>query len=282
MTLLGLAGALLLCTFFVLPQGQAFASALLLLFRGQTIQPIVTDYAHLRGAYASLEELSKLGTLQGTIPTHLSTVSNVGAAASLAGFTPAQPASFPGAVSHTPSTLKALAPRTLTLTLQATTANAYFKSIGSNKTLPAELNGEQIIVNLPGVTLLEYVARADGGKLFVGQAGQLVVNISGNATVTQVHDDLLALPGISGGTASLVQNLSNWQSTIPLAIPTDEVGWSPTSVGGSFGGSGVILNDNTGISSAVLWQLSNGTQTLGVAGWGLKASDVQAVAASLH
>src|SRR5215469_5220220 len=39
-TLLALAGALLLCAFIALPQGQAFASALLLLVRGQTIQPV--------------------------------------------------------------------------------------------------------------------------------------------------------------------------------------------------------------------------------------------------
>ena len=45
---------------------------------------------------------------------------------------------------------------------------------------------------------------------------------------------------------------------------------------------GVIINDNTGIGSALLWQRSNGTQSLGVAGVGLKASDVQSVAGSLH
>jgi hypothetical protein len=296
MTMLGVAGALLLGTFFVLPQGQAFAASLLLFFRGQTIQPIATDYAHLQNAYKTLEELEKLGSLQGTIPSKLNTVSSISAAQSMAGFTPAQPGTFPTGIGHTPAGIKALAPTSVTLTLHKTTADAYFKTIGSNRTLPAAYDGEQLIVNFPGVSLLEYVGSQGGGKLFVGQAGQLVVNASGNATVTQLRDYFLTLPGLSSDTANTLKNISTWQTTIPLGIPTDRVGWQTASVGGTFAGSGVILNDNTGIGSAVVWQTpptnnqnsnsnsnqANGSQSLGVGGWGLKASDVQAVAGSLH
>jgi hypothetical protein len=79
-----------------------------------------------------------------------------------------------------------------------------------------------------------------------------------------------------------LQNLSNWQTTIPLGIPSDRAGWTSTPVGGTYAGSGVVLNDNTGIGSAVLWQRTGGSQSLGVGGKGLKATDVQAVANSLH
>ena len=92
-----------------------------------------------------------------------------------------------------------------------------------------------------------------------------------------------------------LQSISSWQTTIPLGIPTDRVGFNAAPVKGALGGDGVILNDNTGIGSAVLWQHSeNNTKSqsesqgqsqsvsLGVGGVGLKATDLQAVAASLH
>jgi hypothetical protein len=281
MTLLGLAGALLLCSFLVMPQGQAFASALLLFFRGETIQPVATSYASLQNAHQTLLELEKLGTMQGTVPVQLSTVSNVAAAARMAGFTPAQPGKFPDNIRTTATSIKALAPTTITLTLQASTADAYFKSIGSAQTLPATLDGEQLIVNFPGVTLLEYAA-ATGSRLYVGQAGQLVVNASGNATVDQVRSYLLTLPGLSSDTVTALKNITNWQTTIPLGIPTDRTGWSSTTIGGAYGGSGVLLKDNSGVGSAALWQRSTGTQSLGVGGWGITASDVQTVASSLQ
>jgi len=293
MTMLVAAAAVLVGTFFVLPQGQAFAASLLLLFRGQTLQPVATDYAHLQNAYKTLEELEKLGSLQGTVPSKLNTVSSVSAAQTMAGFTLAQPGTFPAGISKTPATIKALAPTTVTLTLSKATADAFFKKIGSNQTLPAAYDGEQLIVDFPGVSLLEYGGSPGSGKLFVGQAGQLVVDVSGNATVAQLRDYFLTLPGLSSDTANTLRNIAAWQTTIPLGIPTDRVGWQTANVGGAFAGSGVILNDNTGVGSALLWQTppnnnqnntnqANGSQSLGVGGWGLKASDVQSVASSLR
>jgi hypothetical protein len=281
LTLMGVAAALLLGSFLLLPQGQAFAATLLLLFRGQTLQPVATDYAHLQNAYSTLEELEKLGTLQGTVPSKLNTVASIAAAQTMAGFAPAQPATFPTGVSHTVSRVQALAPTTVTLTLRKTTADAYFASIGSSQTLPVAYDGEQLIVGFPGVSLLEYLG-SGGTKLYVGQAAQLVVNVSGNATVSQLRTWLLGLPGLSPDTITALQNITAWQTTIPLGIPTDRVGWTATKVTGTFAGSGVILNDNTGIGSAVLWQRTDGSQSLGIGGVGLKATDLQAVAGSLH
>jgi hypothetical protein len=77
MALLGLGGALVLCAFLVMPQGQAFAAAILTLFRGQTVQAIPTSYNQLEAAYKALEQLEQLGTLQGSVPTRLNTVSSV-------------------------------------------------------------------------------------------------------------------------------------------------------------------------------------------------------------
>jgi len=279
--LLGLAGALVLSTLFVLPQGQALASALVLFFRGQAIQTIPTDYAHLQNAYRTLEELEHLGTLRGTLPKQLTTVSSTAAAGAIAGFSVAQPATLPKGINPKPSAIKALAPTQVTLTLSASQANAYFKRMGSPQTLPAAYDGEQLIVGFPGVAVLEYAGRT-ADKLYVGQAGQLVVNVAGSASVAELRAYLLTLPGLSRDTAAALQNISAWQTTIPLGIPADRVGWTSTTVAGALGGSGVLLDDDSGIASAVLWERGNHVQSLGVGGWGIKASEVQAVASSLH
>jgi len=279
--LLALAGTLAMSAPVVLPQGQAIASALVLLFRGHTIEPVTTDYAHLQSAYRTLEELQKLGSLQGTLPRQLATVSSTAAAGAMAGFTVAEPATLPNGTSHTPTAVKAQPPTQVTFTFSAPRANAYFKSIGSSQTLPAVYDGEQLIVNFPGVALVEYAA-APRGRLYVGQAGQLSVQAAGTATVDELRHYLLTLPGLSGETAAALQSISAWQTTLPLGVPTDRAGWTTITVGGALGGAGVALNDNTGIGSAVLWQRRDGLQSLGVGGWGITAGDVQAVANSLR
>ena len=137
-------------------------------------------------------------------------------------------------------------------------------------------------LDFPGVVLLEY-GGTNGGKVFLGQAGVMNVQISTtNVTVAQMKSFLLSMPGLSPDNVTAINNITNWQTTIPLAIPTDRAGWSSASVGGSFAGSGVLLNDNTGIGSALLWQTTAGTRSLGLAGYGLKAADLQSIAASLH
>src|SRR5919204_1104956 len=93
--LLALAGAFVLGSLLVLPQGQALASALVLFFRGQTIQAVSTDYAHLQNAYRTLEELQKLGVMQGSLPKQLTTVSSTSEASAMVGFTVAEPATLP-------------------------------------------------------------------------------------------------------------------------------------------------------------------------------------------
>jgi hypothetical protein len=283
-TLLALAGALVLCAFLAMPQGRAFASTLLLFFRGQSVKPVTTTYAGLINAYQTLEDLEKLGTLQGKPPTAPKPASSIAAASSTAGFTPAQPGSLPQGFNATPVSIKALSPDTVTLTLQKSTADAYFSSTGSSQRLPTLYDGEQIVVSFPGVTLLEY-GSSGGGSVYVGEAGQLNVQITGNATPDQLRTYLLTLPGLSPATATALQNISNWQSTIPLGIPTDKVsGFSPYTFGGQYGGSGGIINDNTGIFSAGLWQhsTSSASQSLGVGGKGLTAQQIQSIAGALH
>jgi hypothetical protein len=279
-SMLAAAGALLLATLFVTPQGQAFASSLLNLFKGTSIQGVSTDVSHLKNFYSTFEELEKLGSVQGSAPSTLNSVASISAAQNLTHFSLAQPATFPNGVNHTPSQVRAVGASEVVITFDKAKADAYFKSIGKGNTLPSNFDKAQLIIDFPAVSLLEYNGSA---HLFVGQAGQLVVNVAGgsNLTVDEVRNYLLTLPTLSPDTANVLKGISNWQNTIPLGIPTDKARWSNTSVGGSLSGSGVLLNDNSGIGSAVVWQHAQ-TQSLGVAGYGLTANQVQSVANSLH
>lgn len=280
-TLLGLAGALVLCTFLALPEGQAFAAKLLVLFRGETIKAVPTDMAHIKNAYDTLYELQEIGTLDGKVPSSLTLVSNVAQAATLSKQTLVQPNVLPTGLDKTPKA-QAIAPTTVTLTLHKPKADAYFQSVGSSLRMPGNLNNAQLIVNFPGVALLEYTG-ANGGRLLLGQAGQLQINLSDNSstTIDEVRAFLLSMPGLSPDTVTALKNITDWTSTIPLTVPTDKAGWSSTSVSGTFGGQGVILNDNSGIGSALLWQTKDGQSSLGVAGYGLKAADLTSIAGSL-
>jgi hypothetical protein len=280
-TFIAATGALLLAIFLALPQGQAAAATLLSFFRGQQLQGLSTSTSDLKNAQATFSELEHLGTVQGSLPTTLKSVSSIAQAQSMAGFgSVAQPSSFPAGVNGTPVAIKALAPSQLSITFKKAQADAYFQQLGSSLTLPAQYDGAEMVFSLPGVSVIEYGGTA---KLFVGQAGQAQIQVAPNTiNPDDLKNFLLQMPGLSANTATALRNLSSWQSTIPLGVPTDKAGWSATSVGGSYSGSGVILNDNTGVGSAVIWQARSGTETLGVAGYGLRASDVRSVAASLH
>jgi hypothetical protein len=279
-TWIGLAGALVLFTFFALPQGQAAASTLLQFFRGEQVKGFSSSINDLHNAYETIDELEQLGTLQGTIPSTLNKVSGISQANQVIGFSLAEPSSFPNGVSHTAGAVRAIAPSEVVFTFDKTKADRYFKKIGSSQILPSQFNGAQLIVDFPGVAVAEYTG--SGGRLWIGEAGELKIDVSGNVTVTQMHDFLLNLPGLSANTRNALQNIQNWQYTIPLGIPTDKVGWQSTSVGGALAGPGVVLNDNSGIASALLWQASSDHHSIGVAGYGVRASQLQSVAGSLH
>jgi hypothetical protein len=283
-TFIAATGLLGLAIFFALPQGQVAAATLLSFFRGQQLQGVATTVSDLKNAQSTFSELEHLGSVQGSLPSTLQTVGSIDQARSMAGFgSVAQPRSFPSGINGTPTAIKALAPSQLTITFNKAQADAYFQQLGSNLTLPAQYDGAEMVFSVPGVSVIEYSGSA---KLFVGQAGQGQIQVAPNTINPEdLKSFLLQMPGLSANTATALRNLSNWQTTIPLGVPTDKVSrWNPTSVGGGFPGNGVFLNDNTGLGSAVIWQATVGTstETLGVAGYGLTANDVQSVAGSLH
>jgi hypothetical protein len=74
---------------------------------------------------------------------------------------------------------------------------------------------------------------------------------------------------------SQLKQIQNWNETLPIPVPVDQVNWQSTTIDGS---QGLLLNDNSGVGSAAVWH-ANG-HLFGVAG-SIKATDLKRVADSL-
>jgi hypothetical protein len=95
-------------------------------------------------------------------------------------------------------------------------------------------------------------------------------------TLEELQDFLLGLPGFSPETVRQLLELENWKTTLPIPIPVDQVNWERATIAGS---AGLLLNDNTGIGSAAIWERDG--RIFGIAG-AMKARELRDVAESFR
>lgn len=162
-------------------------------------------------------------------------------------------------------------------------ARAYYQSIGRNDViLPERFDGASLVVNTPPAVLLEYRsedAQADtpfGFGLVVAEAGTVTVGVEGGVTLEELREFLLELPGLSAETVRQLRAIEDWETTLPVPIPVDQMNWERVTIAGS---PGLLLNDNTGLGSAAIWQRDG--RIFGIAG-AMKARELQRVADSLR
>lgn len=291
------------------PQGQVAASQFLAQFRSQKIQAVPVTPAQVTDIQRTFTQLANLGTVenapdlsnvaQGVRPANVSTPQDVATAqdaAQMAGFPVAvpDPSALPTGVSTTPH-VSVSSVRDLRFTFNNAKAQAYFQSIGQpNVQLPDRFDGATLVVHMPPVVELEYPAvsatasptagtsgangnaTSHGMGLLIGEAGEISVGVEGQVTLDDLRDFLLNLPGLSPTTRQVISSVNDWHSTLPIPVPVNLMSWQQTTVSGT---PGLMLSDNSGTGSAVVWD-KNG-QIYGVAGV-FTSSDVQRVAASLH
>jgi hypothetical protein len=111
--------------------------------------------------------------------------------------------------------------------------------------------------------------------IVIGEAGELVVDVQGNVSLQEMRDFLLGLPGLPADVVNQLRQIQNWNDTLPIPVPVDQVNWQSATINHS---QGLLLNDNSGIGSAALWH-ANG-HLYGVAG-NIKATDLKRIADSL-
>jgi hypothetical protein len=271
----GLAAALLLTFMIGTPEGRVAAAAFLAQFRSQRLTIVTFDPDQAR--QTGLFRLEHLGTVTNPRPPQPAPAASVQEAAGKAGFPVLQPdpATLPPGANKTPTVRFSPSSQTR-LTFDKQKTRAYFDSINrKDVSLPDNLNGATLVVSLPPIVMLEYGAANGKPAVMVGEARAIEVGVEGNASLDDVRTFLLGMPGLPDDLARQLRSIQDWRSTLPIPIPVDKISWQDTTVSGA---PGYLLNDNTGLGSAVIWQ-ANG-QIYGVAG-PMKATDLRRLAESL-
>jgi hypothetical protein len=139
--------------------------------------------------------------------------------------------------------------------------------------VPDKYDGATLVVSIPTAAVLEYRNTVSKDAVIVGQAGELVVDVEGGkVTLPEMRDFLLSLPGLPTGVVNQLKQIQNWNETLPIPVPVDQVHWQTTTIHGN---EGLLLNDNSGAGSAAIWHA--GGHLYGVAG-SVKANDLKRVA----
>jgi len=283
---IGLAAALALMLFVGTPQGRGAAAQFLAQFRSERFAAVALNTDQIANIEQTMSELQNLGTISGldTAPEPQA-VASVAEASRLVGFPVLEPdpATLPAGISATPTGMRVMPAHQVRFTFDLDRARAYYQSIGQHDvTLPEQFDGAALVVNTPPVVLLEYRsgdAPADspfGFGLVIGQAGTVTVDVEGDVTLDELREFLFELPGLSPETVQQLQAIEDWETTLPVPIPVDEVYWERATIAGT---PGLLLNDNTGLGSAAIWQRDG--RIFGIAG-GMKARELQRVAESLR
>jgi len=275
----GLAAALVLTFLLGTPEGRVATAAFLAQFRSQRLTIVTFDPNQMR--QTGLFRLEHLGTVTNPRPPQPTQLPSVDEAARRAGFPVLQPdpATLPPNASKTPTVRFSPATETR-LTFDKQKVRQYFDSIGrKDAALPDNLNGATLVVSLPPVVILEYGAADGKPAVMVGQAREVQVGVEGNASLEEVRSFLLT--AAPEDVARQLRSIQDWRSTLPIPVPVDKISWQPATVGtqpGFPGYPGYLLNDNTGLGSAVIFQRDG--RIMGAAG-PMRATDLVNLAGSM-
>jgi hypothetical protein len=250
----GLAAALALTLVVVTPAGQAAASRFLAQFRSERFAVVLIDSGQTLNPLSQLEKLGEVRDQQKERARRGTVVGSIDEASRRVGFPLKQvdPRALPADLRAAPR-IRVLPAAEFRFKLEGEKVRRYLQEVGHPEMqMPARLEGATLVVGLPAAALLEYDSGSGRGQaLVVGQSGQLTAGVEGNATLDEVRDFVLGLPGLPPGAVAQMRQLSDWRTAMPLPVPVDKLNWRETSVGGA---SAVMLSDRTGLGSGLLWQ----------------------------
>ncbi len=286
----GIAAALLvsLAVAFT-PEGRTAAAAFLAQFRSQQVAAVEVTPQSQAEIMRTLNTLGNLGTIKsgststtgarpGLLRADTPKQVTLAEAAQQVGFqiqTP-DPATLPTGMDRTPR-VEVMPAQQFSFTFDKAKAAEYFRSTGRvDVAVPDKFDGATLVVSMPAAVLLQYGGQGNRDALMIGEAGELVVDVQGKVTLDEMRDFLLSLPGLPKDTADQLRLIRNWNQTLPVPIPTDKVNWKAETFKGA---QGLLLNDNSGVGSAAIFQ--SGGHLYGLAG-SMKASDLKRVADSLR
>ena len=278
-----LVATLVLTGLVATPDGRAAAASFLGQFRSQRLQAVPLDTGQANQVGDVLTGLVDSGVFTGD-PHQVTglddpeVAANLAEAGRLAGFAvPAvDPSALPRGVERTPSRILVSRALEARITFDRDRALAYLRGHGRpDAQLPERFDGTQLVVRVPTVVVQQFAGRDGGPAVLVGKAGMLGVDTEGGATLEELREVVLGLPGLPAETVAQLRSIGDWRTTLPIPVPTDQVRSRPATVNGA---EGLSFADQTGRLHALLWQRDG--HIWGVAGV-LGADEARDVADSL-
>jgi hypothetical protein len=256
----GLVAAAVLTGVVATPGGRAAAAGFLGQFRSQRLQVVSLDTGQLNQSANFVNALVDTGVFTGDTGEADRLVAKVepardpAAAGRLAGFAvPAvDPSVLPGGVRHRPERILVSPARTVRVTFDRDQALAYLRAHGRpDANLPERYDGARLVVHVPAAVVQQFAGRDGGPALIVGKAGLLAMDTEGGASLEELREVVLGLPGLPAGVAGKLRDVGDWRTTLPLPVPTDQVHAQPVTVAGA---EGLGFADQSGRLHAVVWQ----------------------------
>jgi hypothetical protein len=278
-----LVATLVLTGLVATPGGRAAAASFLGQFRSQRLQAVPLDTGQANQVGDVLTGLVDSGVFTGD-PHQVTGLddpeiaADLAEAGRLAGFAvPAvDPSALPRGVERTPSRILVSRALEARITFDRDRALAYLRGHGRpDAQLPERFDGTQLVVRVPTVVVQQFAGRDGGPAVLVGKAGMLGVDTEGGATLEELREVVLGLPGLPAETVAQLRSIGDWRTTLPIPVPTDQVRSRPATVNGA---EGLSFADQTGRLHALLWQRDG--HIWGVAGV-LGADEARDVADSL-
>jgi hypothetical protein len=251
--------ALVLTGLVATPGGRAAAAGFLAQFRSQGFEVVPLDPVQATQVEDVVADLMETGVFTGdalkTGPFGEPQVAaDLAEAGRMAGFAvPAvDPSALPAGVERTPRRILVTKAQETRVTFDRDRALDYLRRNGRpGATLPERYDGTQLVVQVPAAVMQQFAGRDGGPALLVGKAGTLGLDTEGGASLAELREVLLDLPGLPAETVDRLRNIGDWRATLPLPVPSDEVRSRPATVGGA---EALSFADRTGRLHALLWQ----------------------------
>jgi hypothetical protein len=264
-----LVAAVALTVLVATPGGRAAAAGFLAQFRNERFQVISLDSNQATQLETVISELVETGVFtsdRGKLdsiaePTPARDLAEAGR---VAGF-PVQAvgaSALPRGVDASPERILVSPAQTVRIGFDRDQALAYFRRNGQpNVKIPERFDGAQLIVQVPAIVVQEYAGGDGAPRLLVGKAGTIGLDADGGASLEDLRELALRLPGLPEQTVAELRDISDWRTTLPLPVPTNQARWRPATVDGA---EALSFVDPTGKLHALLWQ--RGGHIWGVAG----------------
>jgi hypothetical protein len=254
--------AAILVAVILLPNSGALANQFLSFFRVQHFQPVqVTKQDVQTLSSRPIPTFDDLGTLQiqsNSLQTHENLTE--AQAAQMVNFPILLPHYLPRGIPSN-SDFAVIDSGHATFIFSASKAHAYFVKNGyGNVNIPANLNGATFEINTTAGVVIAYGNQAGDTQFMVVEAPSPVVRATGNASLEELRDVALSLPGLPPQLVAQLRQIDLNSGIVPLPIPSGVDSQSIT----VHGTTGLLLTSNVSTTieqlkkfpagSAVVWQ----------------------------